>query len=270
MVRILRRTRSWCGLLAVGLLATAAGEARAAGAITPKPWEGGADAAVVAPGGSATAVEGALASAMANNPALWGSAWAHTGDWWNVYLQASPEVRIRVEADEPAQLAPGLSLWAIGDAVFDGGTTGFGGEISNAGFGTPHSFNAFGALGDPGTLWMADGYGGNAKQLVAYALSGPSFLDATGWGETIVNGFHDQRPDDSYVQAISGSTGAGFVEMILSGVESGWFTLYVGGTDPGLAGGAFTLSVTSVPEPGTVLLLGLGIGSLAAVRRRGC
>jgi hypothetical protein len=259
-----------CAALAMaGAVAWPAGHAAAAGAVAFRTWSSGLVHQHVEPGESASATDGALASAMAGNPALWGSAWAHTGDWWSLHLHDAPEVRIRVQADDPAALAPGLSLWAIGnDAPFDGGTTGFGGEVSNAGFGTPHSFNAFGALGDPGTLWMAEGYGGNARQLIAFAISGPSFLDATGWGESIATGFHDQRPDDSYVQAITGSVGPGFAELVLTDFTTGWFALYVGGTDHALSGGAFSLSVTSVPEPGTALLLGLGVAALTGLRRR--
>jgi hypothetical protein len=256
------------GLVAIAVVCSVTGEARAAGAVALKPWDGGAAQADLEPGQSATASEAALAGSMSGNPALKGSAWAHTGDWWGLYLAASPEVRIRVEAADAAELAPGLSLWAIGDAAFDGGTTGFGGEVSGAGFGTPHSFNALGALGDPGTLWMADGAGGNARELVAVAISGPSFLDETGWGESIETGVHDHRLGDAFVASVSGLVGPGFVELVLQGVSPGWFAIFVGGTDHALSGGAFSLSVTSVPEPGTALLVLLGVGALAGVRRR--
>jgi hypothetical protein len=206
---------------------------------------------------------------MAGNAGLGGSAWAHTGDWWSFYADGTTELRIRVDADLASDLAPGLSVWAIGaNGPFDGGTTGFGAEISSTGWGTPHSFNAFGALGDAGTSWMQAGQGGNAQELIAYAIAGPSLAGPGGWGETIENGAHDLRLGDDFVDGVSGLAGAGFVELRLQGVSPGWFTLYAGGTNPALVGSGFTLSVTSVPEPGTALLLAGGIGVLARVRRR--
>lgn len=254
--------------LALCVLAVVARDAGAAGAVAFRTWEGGATHPHVEPGESAAAVEAGLASAMAGNPALWGSAWAHTGDWWSVHIHDAPAVRIRVEADDPAAFTPGLSVWAIGNAgPFDGGTTGFGDETSNAGFGTPHSFNAFGKLGDAGTLWMADGHGGNAREWIGYAMAGPSYAGPTGWGETIVSGVHDGRLTDDFVADVSGLVGAGFAELVLQGVSESWFAIYVGGTAHGLSGGAFRLTVSSVPEPGTALLVLLGVGALAGARR---
>ena len=133
-----------------------------------------------------------------------GSAWAHTGDWWQLELGASASVTIRVQAHDAAALSPGLSVWASGASPFDGGTTGTGGQVSTAGFGTPHSFNAFGPLGSPGTLWMQSGAGGNMQELLGYAISGPSFLGGTtgtGWGETIATGAHKVKNDGSSSRA---------------------------------------------------------------------
>jgi hypothetical protein len=250
------------------LAAVGTNEALAAGAIGFETWDGGAtDAHADAPGDSATAsgVAG-LASSMAGNPLLDGSAWAHTGGFWSVHLGDVATATIRVDAADPAAFAPGLSVWAIGDAAFDGGTTSFGGEIASSGFGTPHTFNATGALGDAGTLWMQTGAGGNAKELLGYALSGPSFLDATGWGESVLDGAHDRSASDTYVASVSGSVGAGFAELVLHDVASGWYLIYVGGTDHARSGGLFDLDVRAVPEPSTALLLALGLGLVA--RRR--
>jgi hypothetical protein len=245
-------------------------EARAADAVGAQTWDSGVvEESLTSLGDEAVSSgEAGLASSMANNPGLNGSAWAHTGAWWSLEVGSVLDVRIRVDATDPAQFAPGLSVWAIGDAIFDGGTTATGGETSTAGFGTPHSFNAFGPLGDAGTLWMQDGVGGNAKELLGYAISGPSFLDSTGWGETIEHGAHDLRASDDYVASVSGSVGAGFAELLLEGVTPGWYLIYVGGTDHSMSGGEFALRARAVPEPGTALLVAAGIACLA--RRRVC
>lgn len=266
------------GRLALGLCASlllAAGasrDARAIGAVGFQTWDSTLVHEQVDGVGDVATDSGVpgLASSMANNPDLNGSAWAHTGAFWSVRIQNAPGVVIRVQAADPAQIAPGVSVWAVGGAAaFDGGTTGFGGETSSAGFGTPHSFNAFSPLGATGTLWMQDGQGGNAKELLGYAIAGPSFLDATGWGETIENGAHDMRASDDYATSVTGSAGAGFAELALQGVADGWYLIYAGGTDDALSGGAFTLTVTAVPEPGTASLLVAGAGLLGAFRRRG-
>jgi hypothetical protein len=266
--RVARRLGFVC--VTVALIASA-DRADAAGAIFFGSWDGALPSVVVGPGGSATVSnQGALASSMSGNPNLNGSAWAHTGDWYSLQLQASDTVVIRVSANNPTALAPGIALWASGAAPFDGGTELYADELSSAAFTVPHSFNAFGALGSPGTLWMQAGEGGNQEELIAYAIAGPSFLGTTGWGETIANGVHDMRLSSVFADGVTGSVGPGFAELVLTGVDESWFTLYVGGTQHGLSGGTFNLSVTSVPEPSTALLVALGlVGLRAASRRRG-
>jgi hypothetical protein len=252
--------------------ALSSADARAADAVTRQTWDSGeVDEHVEDEGDRMTAsgVAG-VASSMAGNPDLDGSAWAHTGAFWSVHLHHGHEARIRVDAADAAEFAPGLSVWAIGPAApFDGGTTSWEDETSSAAFGTPHSFNAFGPLGDAGTLWMQEGEGGNAKELLGYALSGPSFLDPTGWGESIEHGAHDVRLTDDYAAGVSGSVGAGFAELVLAEPALGWYLIYVGGTDHSLAGGQFDLSVELVPEPAPVWMGTGATGALLALAARG-
>ena len=248
------------------LILSLSSSASAAGAIMPKGWTGGTT--LVNPGESATATETGGGATMAGNPSLNGSAWAHAGDWWNIQLGASPQVTIRVEADDAAQFAPGVSMWTSGATLFDGGTTGFAGETSTSGNGTPHSFNAYGPLGDSGTLWMQNGQGGNMLETLGYSISGPSVSGTASWGETILNGAHDVRLSNTYVSGFSGSASSGVAEIVLTGVSGCYYTLFVGGTQPGLPGGLFDVTVTSVPEPTTAFLLGLGLLGLTALRSR--
>ncbi|HTO09404.1 MAG TPA: PEP-CTERM sorting domain-containing protein [Myxococcota bacterium] len=249
--------------------AVAANEARAAGAVGFSTWDGGVAAPALLPGESASVSGvGGLAASMAGNPALNGSAWAHTGNWWNVYLPGTSLATITIQARDDG-FAPGVSVWASGATVFDGGTTGWGGEVSTAGFGTPHSFNALGVLGASGTLWMQYGQGGNMQALLGYAISGPSYTGTpTGWGETVAHGVFDMTLTDAFVSAVGGSVGAGFAQLELSNVSAGWYTFYVGGTNPALAGGLYDIQVSTVPEPSALLLCALALTGLNAARRR--
>jgi hypothetical protein len=150
-----------------------------------------------------------------------------------------------------------------------------GGEISAAAFGTPHSFNAYEALGSSGTLWMQDGQGGNAKELLGYAMSGPTYTGVpTGWGESIVSGVHDKRTGSTYAGEVTGLTGAGLAQLTLTDVATGWYLIYVGGTDHTLSGGDFDLMVVGEAEnlpglsPFAIVGLTVVIAGVGAVRLR--
>lgn len=240
----------------ISITALASAQLHAAGAVGFKAWNG--DINELNLGGSISATETGLQSAYSDNPLLNHSAWAHTGDWYTFKNNSLGDVNVTVSGD--AGFAPGLTVWATGDTEFDGGTAGFGSEISSAGFGTPHTFNATGAMGDAGTLWMANGNGGNVLETLGYAVSGPSHTTGTGWGESIITGANDVSLTSTFENGISGSAGANSVSLIFDDLAPGWYALYIGGTDNATAGGAFDLTVSAVPEPETYAMLLAGLG----------
>lgn len=254
----LKKTNVLISAAILSAAALASANVQAANAVGFKPWDGGINGVHV--GGTITAHESGLKSAYSDNPFLNYSSWAHNGDWFTFRNFDLADVTLTVSGGPG--FAPGVSVWATGAAEFDGGTTDFGSEISLAGFGTPHSFNSTGAMGDAGTLWMANGQGGNVIETLGYAVSGPSHTAATtGWGEDILNGAHDVSLTNTFENGVSGSTGANLAILTFNDLAPGWYTVYVGGTNHATAGGAFELAVSAVPETETwaMLLAGLGL-----------
>jgi len=244
-------------IISIAALATA--NAHAAGAVGFKDWTGGINELNL--GSSISATETGLQSAFSDNPLLNNSAWAHTGDWYTFKNSSLADVTVTVSGD--SGFAPGLTVWATGGTEFDGGTAGFGGELSVAGFGTPHSFNATGAMGDAGTLWMANGNGGNVLETLGYAVSGPSHTVGTGWGETIHTGANDVSLTSIFENGVSGSVGANSASLVFDDLAPGWYAMYIGGTNNATAGGAFELHISAVPEPETYAMLLAGLGLVA-------
>lgn len=264
------RPRFHVALLGALLAGLAAEPAVAVDAVLRQSWDTKVVDATLAPDGAITATNfSGQASGMAGNPSLDGSAWAHSGLWWSLELPDGQDVTISVTSHDAAELAPGFAVWAVGAAEpFDGGTQSFAGETSTAGFGTPHSFNAFGPIGDDGTLWMQDGEGGNVQELLGTAITGPSVDGVGGWGETIETGVQDMRVGTAFAQGVTGSTTSGNATVTLEQVTGGWVVIYVSGTDHALAGGLFDMQVTAVPEPGVLGAQLAAVAALCAVRRQ--
>lgn len=251
------KTSSLLSLAILSAVAFTSSSAYAA-AVSPKPWVGG-DNTLELGINSITANESALKSAYSDNPSLNYSAWAHVGDWFVFQNHGPRDVTVTVNGS--SGFVPGVTVWATGEFVFDGGTEGFGSEISLAGFGTPHSFNATGAMGDAGTLWMANGQGGNVLETLGYAVAGASHTVDTGWGETILHGANDVSLTNNFENGVGGSVGANTATLTFNDLAPGWYLAYVGGTDHASAGGAYSLTVSAVPEAETwaMLLAGLGL-----------
>lgn len=242
----------------ISAVAFASSNVYAVDAVSPKPWVSG-DNVLDSGFNSITANESASKSAYSDNPNLNYSAWAHVGDWFVFQNTGLQDVTVTVNGS--SGFVPGVTVWATGANVFDGGTEGFASEISDAGFGTPHSFNATGAMGDAGTLWMADGQGGNVLETLGYAVAGPSHTVSTGWGETILHGANDVSLTNTFENGVGGSVAANMASLTFNDLAPGWYTVYVGGTDHATAGGAYELAISAVPEADTwaMLLAGLGL-----------
>jgi hypothetical protein len=239
--------------------------AEAANAVTQRAWSGNNYLDI-----GSTAITGAGAPnnkrGYTDNAALNYSAWAHAGHWFSFENKLDDwDVSITVTGN--GAYVPGLTVWATGATQFDGGTSGFGGEIGATGTGTPHSFNATGAMGDSGTKWMASGLGGNALETLGYAVAnpnvnyGPSAGVPTNWGETIQFGAHDISLTNIFESGVSGSAGGQAVTLDFNDLAAGWYTLFIGGTDSNSNNGGYDLVVSAVPEAETwaMLLVGLGL-----------
>ncbi len=233
--------------------------AEAANAITPESWNGNNHLF----SGSTTITASqtwASNNGYTTEPVTNYSARAEAGQWYNFanFLQGTD---VSVKVIGTGGFVPGLTVWATAAEEFDGGT--FFGEVSTAGFPAPQSFNATGVLfDDTGTLWMTNGFGGNALETLAYAVANPNVNYGpadTGWGETILSGVHDVSLSNSWESGITGSTSAQSATLLFNDLAAGWYTIYIGGTDATAADGGYDLIVSTVPEAKTWMLLLAGL-----------
>ncbi len=211
-------------------------------------------------GDSASVTEYGLWNSYTDNPETNHSALGISGSWFTFENHDVTDVTVSVSGD--GEFSPGLTVWATGENEFDGGTTDFT-EVSTAFFNAPTSFNATGTIGDAGTAWMANGQGGNVIETLGYAVANPAidFASGNGWGETIQSGVHDVSLTNSFENGVTGSIEANSASLEFNNLASGWYTIYVGGTDASLLGGNYNLVVSAVPESETwaMLLIGLGL-----------
>lgn len=86
---------------------------------------------------------------------------------------------------------------------------------------------------------------------------------------SIFSGEYDVAVDLSTLTALhTVSVLAGEQEFSLAGLNSGSYFLLVDGVTSGASGGAYSFSITPVPEPSSVAMLLVGFAALGAVARR--
>ena len=213
------------------------------------------------------------AHSYTDNAGLNYSAWGHAGRWYNFEVTTDVDTKIKVTANSAADWAPAFTVYRT-DGEWGGGTATFSenGITGN----TPHNFNGTGDIGDNGTLWMQQGGAGNdaafsnAVATMAYANSGITHhAGETNWGEHIHNGVHGKAGELTYSDGIvNGSVSQGNAELTLAGLDTGWYSVYVGGADASLLNSPFSVQVSAVPVPAAVYLFGTGLIGLLSARRK--
>jgi hypothetical protein len=129
-----------------------------------------------------------------------------------------------------------------------------------------------GQIGSPGTLWSNGEYG-NQLETLAYAITNTALNGAgNGWGDTIVAGVvNDVSSSNTFENGVSGSAVGNSIYMKFSSMQSGWYTVFFGGTNSDYTSTSYNLSVSAVaavPEPGTWAMMVAGLGVLGALARR--
>ncbi|MFC1748166.1 pyruvate-binding protein [Pseudomonadota bacterium] len=228
---------------------------------------------------------GAANDGFSGDPTNAYSARGFVGSWYTFSTQNVLDIAVNVTAQAwSGSFSPGLTVWASGANEFDGGDMSIGAEMSSVPppFFTPNSFNATGNIGASGTLWMANGVGGNLIETLGYAVSGPGVTEPTGWGESILHGAHDVSATDTFESGVYGSTsgadlwgpdvfgfpastlsGDRFAELAFNNLQPGWYAVFVGGTDTTQTGGFYDLTISVVPEMETWFMMLAGMGFLA-------
>jgi hypothetical protein len=217
------------------------------------------------------------------------SANGHALEWKTFQVTAPNQIVTIKDQVTSGQSSRAFTVWAS-NGPFDGGTLSLLEVSSVQGYplNAPHTFNAVGQMGSPGTLWMADPSvaiidpafspavsegGGNMLSTLAYVNSGNAHTSSeTSWGETINTGVNQVDTSGGYFSGVSGDYNAGMAELVFTNLSPGWYTVASGGANASLdATGMFhtlTVSTSAVPLPGAVYLFGSALAGLALSARR--
>ncbi|MEQ1663415.1 MAG: PEP-CTERM sorting domain-containing protein [Thiobacillus sp.] len=268
-----KAVRRAVALACASLFACASGSAFAAGAIVHKNWTStGTNNPTLSGGGSldVTGFTGGQNNWTSNTGTLANAAWAHSGGspWFAFNLTGTADVSITVTNAQANAWQPGMTVWASGAAMFDGGTGDATDVGQVTGFNSPHTFNQVGSVGSAGTLWMT-GANGNMLETLAYANAGNVYANAAtnDWNLPILGGVNDVSISSTYESGIGGSIGSGTATLTFNDMQAGWYTIFVGGANS-LGNSTFNLAVVAVPEPQTYAMFGAGLMMLAGAARR--
>ena len=267
------------GAAIAAAFAVAAPSASAANAVTFKPWGNGAGNAPSLGVNDVLSVTktGVGSNNYSDNPALNNASWAHSGGspWYTFFLTSAADVSINLVPTAGAGVSfnPGMTVWASGGSKFDGGTGNFD-DVGENGWNSPHSFNMIGQIGAAGTLWSTGSFG-NQIETLAYAITNTELDGAgNGWGETIAAGVvKDVSTSNTFERGVTGSATGNSIRMDFSAMQSGWYTIFFGGTNGDYTATSYDLRVSAnaiaaVPEPGSWALMIGGLGLVGALARR--
>ncbi|MDD1620582.1 MAG: hypothetical protein LUQ11_03800 [Methylococcaceae bacterium] len=283
-------------VLASAALSMASSGAYAAYAVTVNyhPWDGndnvvGANETITASNQSHGAVYHG-SDAWTDNRGWYNSADGHAVEWNTFQVTAAHQIVTIKDQVTSGQSSRAFTVWAS-NGPFDGGTLSAL-EVSSIGpdyfWNAPHSFNAVGQIGSPGTLWMADPSvaiidpafspavsegGGNLLKTLAYVNAGNAHASSeTGWGETINAGVNRVDTSGGYFDSVTGDYNAGMAELVFTNLSPGWYTVATGGAksleNSKTMRHALSVSTSAVPLPGAVYLFGSALAGLAASARR--
>ncbi|MDD1622890.1 MAG: VPLPA-CTERM sorting domain-containing protein [Methylococcaceae bacterium] len=284
-------------VLAGTALSVASSGAYAINAVTPNihKWDGqdnvvGANETITASNLTFGPVHGAITNTWTDNPTMPNSAWGHAVEWNTFQVTAANQV-VTIKDQVTAGLSSrAFTVWASNDE-FDGGIL----QSSEIALNTapytwtaPHSFNAVGQIGSPGTLWMADPsvaiidptfspgavQGSNMLRTLAYVNAGKGHAgDLTNWNETINAGVNRVDASNDYFSSVTGDYSASMAELVFTNLAPGWYAVASGAADSSINSSKIkhALSVTTtsaVPLPGAVYLFGTALAGLVASARR--
>lgn len=213
-------------------------------------------------------------SGYTGNPALTNDAWGHQGAWINFQVVSATDTKITLTS--AATNAPAFTVYRT-DGAFDGGSGSQDATNTTFQLGRPHNFNQVAQAGGLGIIWATDNSvtsalpGNNTVNGIVETLgyanaSGNSYTN--GYGAVIGAGAYDISSSNLYENGVTGSVSTGNASLELKSLASGWYTIFLGGSNIALAGAPINVAVSSVPVPGAVWLFGSALVGLMGASRR--